>query len=168
MNSCGRRSRCACYHVPHLHDEGATMDYRVDLDPIHNVIRLTVTAEIITMELNEDCYRRLSQLASHGGPYAAIYDYSAVKSVAISTDTLRSLARRAPSVPAGRTQVAVGKEPSIYGLARLFQISAESVGKEFEVVHSLEEAYEIVGAHPEDFTQRLFPEAWPRDVRHSF
>jgi hypothetical protein len=78
--------------------------------------------------------------------------------MAISTDTLRSLACRKPSVPAGRPHVVVGKVPVIYGLARLFQICGESVSKECEVVHSLEEAYEIVGTHPEDFTQRLFPE----------
>ena len=134
------------------------MDYCIDVDPTHCVIRLTVTAEILTLELFEDAYRRLSQIASHGGPYAAIFDFSAVKSVAISTDTLRSLAWRKPSVPGGRPHVVVGKVPVIYGLARQFQICGESVGKELEVVHSLEEAYGIVGAHPEDFTQRLFPE----------
>ena len=135
------------------------MDYQVDLDPTHCVIRVTVTAEILTLELFEDGHRRLSRIASHGGPYAAIFDYSAVNSVAISTDTLRSLAHRStPSIPMGRPHVVVGKFPAIYGLGRLFQMCGESVGKEFEVVHTLEEAYEIVGAHPEDFTQRLFPE----------
>jgi hypothetical protein len=34
----------------------------------------------------------------------------------------------------------------------------ESIGSQFEVVHTLEEAYDIVRARPEDFTQRLFPE----------
>jgi hypothetical protein len=43
----------------------------------------------------------------------------------------------------------------MYGLARLFQISGENVGTEFEVVHTPEEAYKIVEARPEDFTQRL-------------
>jgi hypothetical protein len=71
---------------------------------------------------------------------------------------VRSFARRRPSIPTGRPHVVVGKFPVIYGLARLFQMCGESVGKEFEVVHSLEEANEIVGSHPEDFTQRLFPE----------
>jgi hypothetical protein len=31
----------------------------------------------------------------------------------------------------------------------------EAVSKEFEVVHSVEAAYRIVEAHPEDFTERL-------------
>jgi nuclear transport factor 2 (NTF2) superfamily protein len=56
-----------------------------------------------------------------------------------------------------RKHVVVGKEPHIYGLARLFQICGDNVGKEFEVVHTLEEAYEIVGVRPEDFTECLPP-----------
>jgi len=33
----------------------------------------------------------------------------------------------------------------------------ESVGNEFEVVHTLDEAYDITGARAEDFTQRVYP-----------
>ena len=46
--------------------------YQIDLDPVHSVIRLTVTAETVTLELAEDIYRHLSEAASGGGPYAAI------------------------------------------------------------------------------------------------
>lgn len=133
------------------------MDYCVDLDPTHSVIRLTVFEDSLTLELFEDGYKRLSQIASPGGPYAAIFDFSALKSIAIPTSTLRTLARRESSIPGGRPHVVVGKVPAVFGLARQFQMYRESVGRELEVVHSLEEAYKIVGARPEDFTQRLFP-----------
>ena len=53
--------------------------YQIDLDLVHSVIRLTVTAETVTLELAEDIYRHLSEAASSGGPYAAIYDLSAAK-----------------------------------------------------------------------------------------
>jgi hypothetical protein len=134
------------------------MDYQVDLDPTHRVIRLTVTAPVVTLEFAEDCYLRLSRIASSGGPYAAIYDLSRAMDTTISTDMVRSFARRPPSIPPGRPQVLVGKQPSIYGLARVFQICEEFRGHQFEVVWSLAEAYDMVGARPEDFTQRLFPE----------
>jgi hypothetical protein len=122
---------------------------------VHSVIRLTVTAETVTLELAEEIYRHLSETASSGGPYAAIFDLSAAKHTTILTDTVRDLARRRPSVPRGRKQVVAGKEGHMYGLARLFQISGENVGKEFEVVQTLEEAYKNVEARPEDFTRRL-------------
>ena len=134
------------------------MDYLLDLDPAHSVIRLTVTAEIVTLELAEDIYSRLKRLSSSGGPYAAIYDLSATKETTIPVDWIRGYARRRPSVPMGRSHVVVGKTPAMYGLARVFQMCGEAVGKELEVVHTLEEAYKTVGARPEDFTERLFPE----------
>jgi hypothetical protein len=134
------------------------MHYQIDLDPTHSVIRITVIEEIISLQTAEDCHRRLSLLTSSGGPYAAIYDLSVAKNTSIPTDTVRSFARRPPSIPMGRPHVVVGKFPVIYGLARLFQMCGEYVGKEFEVVHTLEEAYEKIGARHEDFTQRLFPQ----------
>jgi hypothetical protein len=35
------------------------MDYQVDLDPMHRVIRLTVTVAVVTQAMAEDCYFRL-------------------------------------------------------------------------------------------------------------
>jgi hypothetical protein len=60
----------------------------------------------------------------------------------------------------GRKQVVVGTEPVIFGLARVFEMCDQSIGSEFQVVHSLEEAYDIVGVRPEGFTECLI---WPRE-----
>jgi hypothetical protein len=134
--------------------------YRVDLDPAHSVIRLTVTAEIVTLELAEDIYRHLSEVTSQGGPYAAIFDLSDVRKSTIPAEAIRSFALRAPAVPEGRTRVEVAKEPSVYGLARMFQLYRDFMGEQYQVVHSLEEAYDMIGVHPEDFTECLI---WPRE-----
>jgi hypothetical protein len=140
------------------------MDYQIDLDPTHSVIRLTVTAEIITLEMAEGAYICLKRVASHGGRYAAIYDLAVPKSTMLPTGLIRRFARRPPSIPMGRTHVVVGKEPGIYRVACIFQMCRDTLGRQieghkFEVVHSLEEAYDIVGVgvRPEDFTERLFP-----------
>jgi hypothetical protein len=133
------------------------MDYQVDLDPTHAVIRLTVTAEILTPELAEDIHNRLARLASSGGPFAAIVDLSGVTSLGLSADKVRNIAFREPPVPGGRTHVAVAREPSVFGMARMFQLYRDFFGEQYQVVYSLEEAYDIVGAHPEDFTERLLP-----------
>jgi hypothetical protein len=138
------------------------MNYLVDLDHTHSVIRLTVTAEIITLEMAEDCYVHLKRVTSDDGPYAAIYDLSVPKSTTIPTDMARALARLRPSIPMGRPHVVVGKEPVIYGLARLFQMCREHLHGRFEVVWTLQKAYDMVGCGPEDFTERLSPKKrWP-------
>ena len=132
------------------------MDYQIDLDPTHSVIRLTISAECVTLECAEDVHRFLSRFTSRGGPYAAIYDLSAAKNTTISTEAVRDMAHRRPSIPVGRPHVVVGETPVIYGLARVFQMCREAQGEVFEVVHSLEEAYDIIGVRPADFTERLF------------
>ena len=137
------------------------MHSQIDLDPTHSVIRLIVLEENVSLECAEDCYRHLSVVTSSGGPYAAIYDLSRARNTSIPTETIRDLAHRRPSIPTGKAgmpHVVVGYFPVIYGLARLFQMCGESVGNEFEVVHTLDEAYAITGARAEDFTQRLYPE----------
>jgi hypothetical protein len=58
----------------------------------------------------------------------------------------------------GRPHVVVGKDPSIYQLARIYQMCREfRLGHRFEVVQTLREAYKMVGASPKDFTVHLFP-----------
>jgi len=133
------------------------MDYQIDLDPTNSVIRLIVTAEIVSLELAEDIYIRLARITSRGGPYAAIFDLSGVRRSTIPAEAIRDFAFRAPAVPEGRIRVHVAKEPSLYGLARMFQLYRDSMEGQHRVVHSLKEAYEIVGVRPEDFTERLFP-----------
>ena len=134
------------------------MHSQIDLDPTHSVIRLTVLEEDVCLECAEDVYRQLSQVASKGGPYAAIYDLSAAKHTTIPTHVVRAFAKRRPPLPTERKHVVVGKETHIFGLARLFQICSDNVGREFEVVHTLEEADEFLEVRPEDFTERLYPE----------
>jgi hypothetical protein len=53
--------------------------------------------------------------------------------------------------------VIVAKKPVIFGLSRMLELFRDSMGGQLQVVHSVEEAYDIVGVRPEDFTERLFP-----------
>lgn len=109
--------------------------YQIDLDPVHAVIRLTVTEEIVTPELAEDIYKRLEQISSSGGPYAGIFDLTIVKGTTIPAEMVKGYARRNPSVPMGRPHVVVGEEAAIYGLARLFALCREhTIYGHFEVV----------------------------------
>ena len=52
------------------------MDYVIDLDPTHQVLRLTVTG-IVTDQRSREAYASLSHFAATGGPYALILDMSA-------------------------------------------------------------------------------------------
>ena len=133
------------------------MDYRIDLDPRHSVICVTVTAAVLTHELTEDSYRSVARIASRGGPYATIWDLSGVTGTTLSANDVTSWAQRGPAVSGARVRVLVAKTPVIYGLSRMFELISDCLGEQFQVVRSMEDAYKIVGVRPEDFTVRLFP-----------
>jgi hypothetical protein len=134
------------------------MDYAVDLDPTHRVLRITVTTAL-TDEAARDIYRAVAQFASQGGPYAAITDFSQVVDFPISANTIRDLAASTPPIPlGGRPSVMVAPQPALFGLARMFEIHREAMGVQLQVVHSIDEAYVLLKVSPQDFSQRLFPE----------
>jgi hypothetical protein len=135
------------------------MDCLIDLDPEHRVLRVTLTTSVLTDERATDVYRLVERIASQGGPYSAITDLSQVESFPIATETIRSLAASDPAVPGETPHVIVVKKGTGYGLARMFQLSRDSMGGQLHVVRSLDEAYDLLGVKPEDFSQRLFPES---------
>jgi hypothetical protein len=75
------------------------MDYQVYLDPTHSVIRITITAEIVTPELAEEIRIRFARVVSSGGPFAAIVDGSRVTSWTEPAVAIREAAFRDPAVP---------------------------------------------------------------------
>jgi hypothetical protein len=133
------------------------MDYVIDLDPTHRVLRCTVTSAFTDVGCTE-LYRTLKRLASWDGPYAGILDLNQAPAFPISSNTIRVLAALEPAIPAGRPRVIVAAEAVMYGLARMFELIRDSMGGELQVVRSLEEAYDMLGVRPEDFTRRVFPE----------
>jgi hypothetical protein len=132
------------------------MDFVVDLDPTHRVLRLTVTTAL-TDKVAKDMYRTLARFASQGGPYAAIMDLTPVADFPLSANIVRALAATAPAVPVGRPRVIVAAQPALYGLARMFEFHRNSMGGQLQVLHSMDEAYDLLKVSPEDFSQRLFP-----------
>ena len=129
----------------------------VDLDPTYRVLRITVMTAL-TDEAAKATYQAVARVASQGGPYAAITDLSQVVDFPISADTIRTLAATASPIPlAGRTSVIVARQPALFGLARMFEMHRESMGVQLEVVHSIDEAYDLLKVAPQDFSERLFP-----------
>jgi hypothetical protein len=131
-------------------------DYVIDLDPVHRVLRLKLR-RILTDQLVVDAYRSLQPHVAQGGPYAAIFDGSELQDVKISFETVRSLVKQAPLIPSGRPRVLVVNRIIVYSLARMFESARTSMGVEFHIVWSVDEAYAMLRVGAEDFSQRLFP-----------
>src|SRR5215471_151844 len=67
------------------------MDFVVDLDPPHRVLRTTVTTAV-TDESFKEIYRSGARLAATGGRYASIVDLSQVVDFPVSADNIRAFA----------------------------------------------------------------------------
>jgi hypothetical protein len=138
-------------------EDNPFMGYVIDLDPVHQVLRVTVTGTV-TDPASQEMYASISHFAATGGPYALILDMSGVTSNQLSTETLRDLAKQPPAVPLGRLRVAVAPRPEDYGVVRMFELLRDGMGGLLHAVLSVDEAYAMLGVSPENFSQRLFPE----------
>ena len=133
------------------------MKYVIDLDPTHQVLRVTVTGTV-SDPASQEMYASISHFAATGGPYASILDLSGVTGGRVSTQTIRHLAKKPPAVPVGRPRVVVAPRPEDYGLLHMFELLRGKMGGQLHFVLSVDEAYTMLGVSPEDFSQRLFPE----------
>src|SRR5215469_11948140 len=133
------------------------MKYVIDLDPTHQVLRVTVTGTV-TDQASQEAYASVSHLAATGGPYAMILDMSGVTGNQLSIEAIRDLAQKPPAVPVGRPHVVVAPRPEDYGVVRMFELLRDGMGGQFHAVLSVDEAYAMLGVCPENFSQRLFPE----------
>src|SRR5215471_17036109 len=114
------------------------MDFVVDLDPKHCVLRITVTTAL-TDRAGRDIYQAVARLVARGGPYAAITDLSQIEDFPISANTVRALAAAAPAIPLGdRPSLIVARQPALFGLARMFELYRDSMGGQLQVVQSID------------------------------
>jgi hypothetical protein len=133
------------------------MKYVIDLDPTHEVLRVTVTGTV-TDQASREAYASLSHFAGTGGPYALILDMTGVTGNQLSIETIRDLAQKPPAVPFGRPRAVVAPRPEDYGVVRMFELWRDDIRGQLHLVLSMDEAYALLGVRPEDFSQRLFPE----------
>lgn len=85
------------------------------------------------------------------GPCRGIVDFSAVENAVISAEDLRAISRRPAAFPAGVPRVFVAPRPRVYGMARMYQIIRDDLASDLDVVHTLEEAYALLGLESPDF-----------------
>jgi hypothetical protein len=131
------------------------MHYMVDLDPTRRILRVTV-GKVLTDELCREIHQTVKQLASRGGPYAGIFDLSNVEDYRVSPEIAAELVTD-PAIPGERLCVLVAKQPVPHERVRMIELTRNWMGRQVELVESMDEAYRMLGVRPEDFSERLFP-----------
>ena len=107
---------------------------------------------MVTEAIVRDIHSVIVRFVEAQGPCSGIFDFTAVESSQLSAESIRSLAEMIPAIPdvPGNLRVIVAPQPALYGLSRMFQILRDQQGIDMHVVHSLEEAYALLGLKTPD------------------
>jgi hypothetical protein len=125
-------------------------DYSLQADPEHRVVLVTL-GRVVTEESALAAYTAVEQFIAAQGPHSGITDLSDVEKLRVSADFVWRLAAKAPMIPDGMSRIAVAPRPHIYGMSRMFQITARQQGRLPDVVHTLQEAFELLGLESPQF-----------------
>ena len=120
------------------------MPTTLHIDREAGIVYSTFYGDVDTAELVEQvaAIRRHSDFDPQ---FRELIDASNVTSFDVSSDEVRDLAiQPAPFAPSAR-RVLVASEDLVFGLARMFQIFGGEQRPHFEVVRTLEQAYQLLG-----------------------
>lgn len=126
------------------------MDFTLQSDPEHRVLLVTL-GKTVTEASALAAYTAVEQFIAAEGPHSGITDLSGVEELNVSSGFIRFLAAKPPMIPDGMSRIAVAPRVDIYGVSRMFQLLRDSKGSYLEVVHTLKEAFELLGMESPHF-----------------
>ena len=117
-------------------------------------VLLVTLGKVLTKEIALEVITARVRFINEQGPCSGIFDFSAVEGSELDAESIRSLAATVsaiPILPAGKLRILIAPGPHLYGLSRMFQILRDEMGSTVHVVHSLEEAFALLGLKSTDF-----------------
>jgi hypothetical protein len=131
------------------------MSLVLDFDPLNNILRMTVKGRLRDANLYYGYEAVARYVASHS-PGSGIIDFSAVTEVEVSTDAVRQLTKRPPMFQTGCREIVVAPRSHLYALSRMFQILGEETHPDLHIVHTMDEAYQLLYIQAPEFV----PVSW--------
>ena len=127
------------------------MPYLIDFDATNRILRARCKGRVTDDDLR-DMYRVGQENVARLDPLSGITDFSEVTEVAFSPQTMRDLARTKPIMPDPRRPVIfVAPTPELFGMARMFELESGEARPNLRVVHTVEEAYQILNVPAPQF-----------------
>jgi len=121
------------------------MPHEFDFDLAHRVIRARVKG-IVTDESLKEYYASASKHGRLNPTFSGLCDLSAVTFLAVSTQTIRALAKLPPAIPdPDIPRCIVAGSTAMFGLARMFEMEGEEARPNLYVVRTEREAFAILG-----------------------
>ena len=119
-------------------------------DRKHHVLLITF-AKVATEASALATYAAVERFVAAEGPCSVIADLSTIERVEVTGDFVRSMAWMPPVTPSEKQRVVVAPRAEVYGLSRMFQLYRDAMSSDVQVVHTLEEAYALLGLESPDF-----------------
>jgi hypothetical protein len=120
------------------------MPYLFEFEPVHSILRCTISGHVDDRELLE-CYGRAVRCVQQTDPATAIVDLTPIDSIDISPATVQSLARSDPAFHPSRPKFIVAPTDHLFGMSRMYQLVGERIRPRLQVVRSLDEVYLALG-----------------------
>jgi hypothetical protein len=119
-------------------------DFTLQFDPEHHVLLISM-GKVVTQASASAAANAVRSFVTLQNVDAGIADLSAVERIGVSADFVRFLASKPPAIPCGKVSILVAPRDETYGMSRMFQILRERVEDSLKVVHTLQEAYGLLG-----------------------
>jgi hypothetical protein len=96
-------------------------------------------------------YAAVERFVAAEGPCSVLADLSTIEKLEVPGDFVRSMAWLPLLIPTGKQRVIVAPRAEVYGLSRMFQLYRDAMSNDVQVVHTLEEAYTLLGLESPNF-----------------
>ena len=123
-----------------------------EFDAMNNVLRGSWTGPL-TDEILLEGYSLGGRLLASRPSCRGINDLSGVTTFGVANETIRRLAEMPPVFGGASLGVIVASKDLIFGMARMFSILGEESRPHLRVVHTMEEAYELLGIASPQFSR---------------
>lgn len=128
------------------------MGYFFEIDSANDVLRITWEEPLTDQVVSEGVAAGRTFLVSHRG-IRLISDFSGVKKLDVSGETVRTLAGEETHGEERSVVVTVAPADIVFGLARMFSILTEERRPDRHVVRTMREAYALLGIAAPQFTR---------------
>ena len=128
------------------------MELILEFDTASKILRVTVTGELTDVG-GEELYSSVQKFIATEEVHGGILDLSLVTKLDISAPAVVRLSKHPPLFEGSQVRVIVAPQDLTYGMARMFQISRSEIHGGLHVVHTLSEAYELLGLTNPEFSK---------------
>jgi hypothetical protein len=129
---------------------GAVMTCTLRFDRKHQVL-LIEYGKIANQASALSTYAAVERFVAAEGPCSVLADLSTIEKLEVPGEFVRSMAWMPLVIPSGKQRVIVAPRAEVYGLSRMFQLYRDATSNDVQVVHTLEEAYTLLGLESPDF-----------------